>query len=83
MLVTADAGRLLVRVDDSVLEGWLVETPCPTCGGPVVYDLAYDATCCPACNAWLELRCPDPECWHCRCRPARPWSPRPGASPAG
>lgn len=54
------------------LEGWIEEPPCPTCGSPRVYWTAYDATFCPGCNRWLELRCPDPGCVACRVRPAVP-----------
>ena len=70
----------IVAVGDERLEGWLVEPLCPRCGGPRVYYLAYDATCCPTCNVWLDLLCSDPGCIHCRCRPDRPWAERRRAS---
>jgi hypothetical protein len=54
------------------IEGWHADATCPSCGGPAVYYLAFDATCCLRCNRWLSLQCPDPECDHCRCRPERP-----------
>ena len=51
----------------------IAERPvCERCGGPSVYFLAFDATCCPSCNTWLEIRCQDPDCLHCQCRPERP-----------
>jgi hypothetical protein len=65
---------LVVQVGGRVVEGWLMEPVCASCGGPRVYFMAYDATCCPRCNVWLELNCPDPECIHCRLRPERPWA---------
>jgi hypothetical protein len=63
---------VVVQVRGILVEGWLIQPPCAACGGPRLYFLAYDAICCPACNAWLELLCPEPDCWHCRCRPERP-----------
>lgn len=73
MLPTNDtAEALVVRIGDRSIEGWIATAPCPDCEGPTVYVLAYDATCCPECNRWLELLCPDPECIHCQCRPERP-----------
>ena len=84
MMVEAHAREpLVVQVGGRVVEGWTVEPSCPTCGGPRVYFMAYDATCCPTCDVWLDVLCPDPDCIHCRLRPERPWgrSPRePGAS---
>lgn len=71
---------LVVVVGERLVEGWLLEPGCAVCGGPRVYFLAYDAVCCPTCNVWIELRCPEPDCVHCRSRPDRPW---PGASPGG
>jgi hypothetical protein len=65
--------ELVLRLGDRLVEGWITTPGCPDCGGPRVYVLAYDATCCPECNRWLELLCPDPECVHCRCRPERPF----------
>ena len=64
---------LVVQVGGRVVEGWVMEPACATCGGPRVYFMAYDATCCPSCNVWLELNCPEPECIHCRLRPEQPW----------
>jgi hypothetical protein len=61
-----------ISVGNQLVEGWIVEPGCPACGGPRLYFLAYEATCCPSCNTWLELLCPDPDCLHCRCRPERP-----------
>lgn len=72
MRVTTDADGTLVRIDGLIVEGWLEDAGCPTCGARQVYSVAYDATFCPDCNVWLELRCPEPECVHCRCRPATP-----------
>jgi hypothetical protein len=73
MLITADAEQpLILHVGDRLVEGWLVEPACDMCGGPRVYFLAFDATCCPSCNTWLEIRCQDPDCIHCQCRPERP-----------
>ena len=63
----------LLRVGGRVIEGWLMEPACPGCSGPRVYFLAFAATCCPSCNVWLELLCPEPDCVHCQSRPARPW----------
>lgn len=74
MMASAPAEETpVLQVGDRLIEGWLVEPGCPRCGGPAVYFLAYEATCCPSCNEWLELLCPDPDCLHCRCRPRRPW----------
>lgn len=65
---------MMVAIGNHVVEGWLVEPDCGVCGGPRLYYLAFDATCCPACNVWLDLLCSDPDCIHCRCRPERPWT---------
>jgi hypothetical protein len=64
---------LVVQVGGRLVEGWQVEPACPTCGGPGIYFLAYDATCCPSCNAWVEVLCSDPGCLHCQLRPERPF----------
>jgi hypothetical protein len=64
---------LVVQVGGRLVEGWTMKPACPTCGGPRVYFMAYDATCCPVCDVWLEVLCPDPDCMHCRLRPERPW----------
>jgi hypothetical protein len=71
--ISDTAEALVVRVGDRLVEGWIAPAACAACGGPTVYVLAYDATCCPACNTWAELLCPDPECMHCRCRPQTPF----------
>jgi hypothetical protein len=63
---------LLVQIGGRLVEGWITEAACPTCGGAAVYMLAYDATCCPECNQWLDILCPDPDCMHCSVRPGRP-----------
>lgn len=68
--------ELLVRIGDDRVEGWLTEPPCSRCGGPRLYVLAFGATCCPTCNVWLEQSCADPDCWHCRLRPDRPFPHR-------
>jgi hypothetical protein len=65
---------LLVDIGGRLVEGWITEGSCPACGGGAVYMLAYDATCCPDCNRWLDILCPEPECIHCRVRPERPMS---------
>ncbi len=62
----------IVALGDHIVEGWLTRPQCPGCGGPRVYFLAFEATCCPSCNVWLELLCPEPDCIHCQCRPERP-----------
>ena len=67
---------LVVQVGGGLVEGWTTEPACPTCGGPRVYFMAYDAICCPACDVWLEVLCPDPDCMHCVLRPARPFGRR-------
>jgi hypothetical protein len=54
------------------VEGWLMDPACDQCGGPRMYYLAFDATCCPSCNTWLEILCGEPDCIHCQCRPERP-----------
>jgi hypothetical protein len=70
--IHADESQNLVMWDGVRLEGWIEDPPCPTCGGPRVYWAAYDATFCPGCNRWLELRCADPRCLICRIRPEAP-----------
>jgi hypothetical protein len=65
---------LVVQIGERVVEGWLIEPACPHCAGPRVYFLAFEATCCPSCNRWLELLCPDPDCIHCQVRPAQPFA---------
>ena len=72
MSVTMDERENLVLIDGFRLEGWIDKRSCPTCGEARVYYLVYDAFFCAACNAWLELRCDDPACDVCACRPARP-----------
>lgn len=67
------AGDLRLPIGGAIIEGWLEAPPCPACGGTAVYYLAYDATCCPQCNRWLELRCASPYCVHCLNRPERPF----------
>ena len=64
---------LVVQVGGRLVEGWVMDPPCAHCGGARLYFLAFDATCCPECNRWLDLLCPDPDCLHCRIRPERPW----------
>lgn len=64
---------LVLDVGGELVEGWILPPNCPSCDGPRVYFLAYGATCCPTCNLWLELLCPEPDCVHCRCRPATPF----------
>ena len=64
---------LVVQVGGRLVEGWIMEPACASCGSSRVYFLAYDASCCPSCNEWLELFCPAPECVHCLLRPERPW----------
>ncbi len=70
--ILADGSERLVMVGSLRLEGWLEEPPCPACGAPRIYWVAYDATFCAECNRWLELRCPEPDCDVCRIRPATP-----------
>ena len=70
--IHADESQHLVMWDGIRLEGWIEDPPCPACGGPRVYWAAYDATFCPGCNRWLELRCADPGCLTCRVRPEAP-----------
>jgi hypothetical protein len=70
--IHADESQNLVMWDGVRLEGWIEDPPCPTCGDPRVYWAAYDATFCPRCNRWLELRCADPDCLTCRVRPDTP-----------
>jgi hypothetical protein len=78
MMVEAQAREpLVVQVGRTLVEGWTVDPACPTCGGARVYFMAYDATCCPTCNVWLDVLCPDPGCMHCQLRPDRPWSRSP------
>ena len=73
MLVTADSDQpLVLHIGERLVEGWLFDPVCTECGGPRVYFLAFDAICCPSCNTWLEVLCPDPDCMHCQCRPERP-----------
>ncbi len=64
--------QLLVSVGGRVIEGWVAEGECPHCQQAPVYFLAFDATFCASCNRWLEFRCTNPECVHCRCRPEKP-----------
>jgi hypothetical protein len=62
MMITADAEQpLILHVGERLVEGWLM-----------MYYLAFDATCCPSCNTWLEILCGEPDCIHCQCRPERP-----------
>lgn len=68
---------LLLAVGGGLVEGWLLQPACRACGSPRIFVLAYSAICCPRCNEWQELSCPDPGCWHCRCRPDRPWPAHP------
>lgn len=75
--IRIDESQQLVTVGPVRLEGWIDEPPCPRCGSPRIYWAAYDATFCPGCNEWLELRCPDPACDACRVRPAVPLSAAP------
>jgi hypothetical protein len=76
MVTTRDTAEpLVLEIDGRLVEGWIASVGCPHCGGPTVYYLAYAATCCPACNRWLDLECPDPECAPCRCRPGAPFDP--------
>ena len=70
--IHADESQNLVMMGAVRLEGWIEEPPCPQCRSPRIYWAAYDGTFCPACNRWLELRCPDPDCVACRVRPAVP-----------
>jgi hypothetical protein len=70
--IHADDSQNLVMWDGVRLEGWVEEPPCPACGSPRVFWAAYDATFCPGCNRWLEVRCDDPGCVTCRLRPAVP-----------
>jgi hypothetical protein len=72
MPVTIDTRQNLVLIDGFRFEGWIDRQSCATCGEVRVYYLVYDAFFCPACNAWLELRCADPACDVCACRPERP-----------
>lgn len=74
MQLSSHAGEpLVLRIGDRLVEGRTATPDCPDCGGARVYFLAYDATCCPSCNRWLELLCSEPECIHCLCRPERPF----------
>jgi hypothetical protein len=66
--------QLLVEIGGRLVEGWITEGACSTCGGLAVYVLAFDATACAECNRWLDLLCPDSDCVHCRIRPDKPWS---------
>ena len=72
MAVRMDTGENLVVIDGFRLEGWVDQAACGACGELRVYYAAYDAYFCAACNQWLELRCEDPGCDVCACRPARP-----------
>ena len=62
----------LLPAGTGFIEGWRTGSACPDCGTEAVYYLDYDATCCLACNCWIALHCPDPDCAPCRCRPAVP-----------
>ena len=72
MAVRMDPEENLVVIDGFRLEGWVDQAVCGACGERRVYYAAYDAYFCAACNQWLELRCEDPGCDLCACRPARP-----------
>ena len=45
---------------------------CGECGEPIVYQIRWDAACCPACNEWRESKCSDPGCMFCANRPDSP-----------
>ena len=77
--ILADESQQLVMLGRVRLEGWIEEPPCTECGAPRIYWAAFDATFCPQCNRWLELRCREPECDSCRLRPPTPLP----AAPAG
>jgi hypothetical protein len=70
--IHADESQHLIMIGSLRLEGWIEEPPCPRCASPRIYWVAYDATFCPTCNRWLELRCDDPGCTACRVRPPTP-----------
>ncbi len=63
---------------------------CPECRARATYGQALDAVFCRPCDAWLESRCPDPDCECCAHRPRRPsevsflhlpiWWDEPGAA---
>lgn len=75
MPTTREPGESLVlEVNGRMVEGWVASQRCPHCGGESIYYLAFAATCCPSCNRWLAVECPDPDCVHCRCRPAAPFA---------
>ena len=70
--IHADESQNLVMWDAVRLEGWIEEPPCPDCGSPRVCWAAYNATFCPGCNRWLDVRCDDPGCVTCGLRPPVP-----------
>lgn len=79
MHLTADPIQPLVQLGGVIIEGWLADLRCGSCGGTGVYYLAHLASFCPTCNVWLEVHCNEPDCEVCRCRPARPLA---GGAPA-
>ena len=76
--LSADDEQGTVQIGRLTLEGWLwPETPCNRCGHATVYDEQFDATLCPACDAWLDSQCSDTSCALCTRRPQPPLSGRP------
>ncbi len=67
-----DTREMLVILDGTRLHGHVTGASCGRCRGAVILSLDFEATFCPACNTWLELRCQEPGCIHCLSRPARP-----------
>ena len=45
---------------------------CEECGENLLYFFAYDASCCPHCDAWKEKKCGDTKCEFCSTRPHSP-----------
>jgi hypothetical protein len=64
--------EIVVRIGSRAVEGWVDRESCPTCGTSSVYCVAFDAVFCWRCNLWLAVRCDEPGCPTCACRPERP-----------
>ncbi len=70
--VVEDESRSTVTIDGQIIDGFVDDKTCATCGTRRVYYHSFDAYFCAACNAWLEALCSDRSCSYCQNRPATP-----------
>lgn len=70
--IETDKRTGVLRINDVVISGHVLNDLCAECAHPLIMDERYDAKFCAQCNTWLEKACSDSGCEYCSTRPRRP-----------